>query len=194
MSAITTFAPASASAVAMPRPMPEAAPVTMAVLPEISIHEVPFVDLIPLVGRAGSRGSEHHPADDITKCRVVIDATDAPSVIGALPAHPPFSHPPRQSLVPVEPTHDNCLASARWRWLAREMTDARTPSEKLRIARDAHIHAELLGRGGKRTPLLLARRNFGAQHIGRRLSAMDQQDRHDDRALAAPRFIAKLRQ
>jgi len=31
MSAITTLAPASASAVAMPRPMPEAAPVTMAV-------------------------------------------------------------------------------------------------------------------------------------------------------------------
>src|SRR5947208_16560986 len=37
MSAITTLAPASASAVAMPKPMPEAAPVTMAVLPEISI-------------------------------------------------------------------------------------------------------------------------------------------------------------
>src|SRR6266853_1084620 len=42
MSAMTTFAPASASAVAMPRPMPEAAPVTMAVLPEISIREGPF--------------------------------------------------------------------------------------------------------------------------------------------------------
>src|SRR5579862_8500222 len=37
MSAITTLAPASASAVAMPRPMPEAAPVTIAVLPEMSI-------------------------------------------------------------------------------------------------------------------------------------------------------------
>ena len=36
---MTTFAPASASAVAMPRPMPEAAPVTMAVLPEMSIRE-----------------------------------------------------------------------------------------------------------------------------------------------------------
>src|SRR5437660_7436353 len=39
ISAMTTFAPASASAVAMPRPMPEAAPVTMAVLPEMSIRE-----------------------------------------------------------------------------------------------------------------------------------------------------------
>src|SRR5437660_3375950 len=37
ISAMTTLAPASASAVAMPRPMPEAAPVTMAVLPEMSI-------------------------------------------------------------------------------------------------------------------------------------------------------------
>src|SRR5260370_23766317 len=37
MSAMTTLAPASASAVAMPRPMPEAAPVTIAVLPEMSI-------------------------------------------------------------------------------------------------------------------------------------------------------------
>src|SRR3954470_10171760 len=37
MSAITTLAPASASAVAMPRPMPDAAPVTIAVLPEMSI-------------------------------------------------------------------------------------------------------------------------------------------------------------
>ena len=36
MSARTTLAPALASAVAMPRPMPEAAPVTMAVLPEMS--------------------------------------------------------------------------------------------------------------------------------------------------------------
>src|SRR6185436_18007259 len=42
MSAITTLAPASASAVAMPRPIPEAAPVTMAVLPEISMtHALP---------------------------------------------------------------------------------------------------------------------------------------------------------
>src|ERR1700680_1793915 len=39
---MTTFAPASASAVAMPRPMPDAAPVTMAVLPEMSIRESPF--------------------------------------------------------------------------------------------------------------------------------------------------------
>jgi hypothetical protein len=37
MSAMTTLAPASASAVAMPRPMPDAAPVTIAVLPEMSI-------------------------------------------------------------------------------------------------------------------------------------------------------------
>src|SRR5579863_9567285 len=37
MSAMTTLAPASASAVAIPRPMPEAAPVTIAVLPEMSI-------------------------------------------------------------------------------------------------------------------------------------------------------------
>jgi len=39
------------------------------------------VDLIPLVGRTGSRGSEHYPADYITKCRVVIDATDAPPFV-----------------------------------------------------------------------------------------------------------------
>ena len=58
------------------------------------------------------------------------------------------------------------------------MTDARTPSAKLRIARDAHTHAELTGGVGKRTALLLARRGLGAQHIGRRLSAMDKQDRH----------------
>jgi Transposase DDE domain group 1 len=75
-----------------------------------------------------------------------------------------------------------------------EMTDARTPSKKLPIARDAHIHAELIGGRGKRTPLLLPRRDFGGQHIGRRLSAMDEQDRHDDRAHAAPGFVAELRQ
>src|SRR4051812_15293566 len=38
MSAMTTLAPASASAVAIPSPMPEAAPVTIAVLPEMSIR------------------------------------------------------------------------------------------------------------------------------------------------------------
>ena len=38
MSAITTLAPASASAVAIARPMPDAAPVTMAVLPEMSME------------------------------------------------------------------------------------------------------------------------------------------------------------
>src|ERR1700712_3299345 len=42
MSAMTTFAPSSASAMAMPKPMPEAAPVTMAVLPEMSIATEPF--------------------------------------------------------------------------------------------------------------------------------------------------------
>src|SRR5207244_9303083 len=36
ISAMTTLAPASASAVAMPRPIPDAAPVTIAVLPEMS--------------------------------------------------------------------------------------------------------------------------------------------------------------
>src|SRR5215472_5861896 len=47
MSAITTFAPASARAVAMPSPMPEAAPVTIAVLPEmwfIAMSLSTFVD------------------------------------------------------------------------------------------------------------------------------------------------------
>ena len=42
ISAMTTLAPASASAVAMPRPMPEAAPVTIAVLPEMSIRGPPL--------------------------------------------------------------------------------------------------------------------------------------------------------
>src|SRR5438552_17576524 len=43
MSAMTTLAPASASAVAMPSPMPEAAPVTIAVLPQMScIGPVPL--------------------------------------------------------------------------------------------------------------------------------------------------------
>jgi len=55
------------------------------------------------------------------------------------------------------------VAGARRRRLAREMTDTRTPSEKLRIPRDARIHAELIGGCGKRTPLLLARRDFCAQ-------------------------------
>ena len=35
-------------------------------------------DLISLVGRADSRGDEYHSADDIAKCRIVIDAADAP--------------------------------------------------------------------------------------------------------------------
>jgi hypothetical protein len=39
---MTTLAPASASAVAMPSPMPEVAPVTIAVLPEMSIWAEPF--------------------------------------------------------------------------------------------------------------------------------------------------------
>ena len=43
MSAMTTLAPASASAVAMPRPMPDAAPVTMAVLPEMSMCRGSFL-------------------------------------------------------------------------------------------------------------------------------------------------------
>src|ERR1700730_15561932 len=67
---MTTFAPASASAVAMPRPMPEAAPVTMAVLPEMSIREGPFgssmevaagVDDHRLAGhRLGAAHRDHH--------------------------------------------------------------------------------------------------------------------------------------
>src|SRR6516225_9754201 len=67
---MTTFAPASASAVAMPRPMPEAAPVTMAVLPEMSIREGPFgssvkvaagVDDHRLPGhRLGAAHRDHH--------------------------------------------------------------------------------------------------------------------------------------
>ena len=51
---MTTFAPASASAVAMPRPMPEAAPVTMAVLPEMSIREGPFGWLMRAALRASA--------------------------------------------------------------------------------------------------------------------------------------------
>ena len=77
------------------------------------------------------------PMIDIAKCRVVVDAADAPSVIGALPAHPPFSNPSRQGLAPVERADDNGLGGARWRRLARKMTDARTPSEKLRIGERA---------------------------------------------------------
>src|SRR5215216_3862827 len=42
MSASTTLAPASASAVAIASPMPDAAPVTMAVLPEMSMRHGPF--------------------------------------------------------------------------------------------------------------------------------------------------------
>src|SRR6516225_3656727 len=65
---MTTFAPASASAVAMPRPMPEAAPVTMAVLPEMSIREpsgsmkvAAGVDDDRLAGhRLGAAHRDHH--------------------------------------------------------------------------------------------------------------------------------------
>src|SRR5271166_6690698 len=148
---------------------------------------LPYACSAPLVGRTDPRGDQHDAADDVAKCRVVIDAADAPCVIGALPAHPPFPDPSRQCLAPVERTDDDGLAGARWWRIAREMTDDCTPGEKLHIARDAHLHAELPGGGGKRASLLFARRDLGAQHIGRRLSAMDKQHRHDDRTLAAPR-------
>src|SRR3974390_1851247 len=60
MSAMATFEPASASAVAMPRPMPEAAPVTMAVLPEMSIREGPFGSSMEVAaGIYGDRLSGH---------------------------------------------------------------------------------------------------------------------------------------
>src|SRR5690242_17965388 len=51
MSVMTTFAPASASAVAMPSPMPEAAPVMIAVLPEMS-----FICEVPSSSRMGHNG------------------------------------------------------------------------------------------------------------------------------------------
>src|SRR5947209_8166624 len=68
MSAMTTLAPASASAVAMPRPMPDAAPVTMAVLPEMSCIARPLsvkiaagVDDHGLAGhRLGPAHRDHH--------------------------------------------------------------------------------------------------------------------------------------
>src|SRR5215471_16910352 len=57
---MTTFAPASASAVAMLRPMPEAAPVTMAVLPEMSIREEPFGSSMKIAARVdGDRLASH---------------------------------------------------------------------------------------------------------------------------------------
>src|SRR6516164_4956452 len=74
------------------------------------------------------------------------------------------------------------------------MTDARTPSEKLRIARDTHSHSELINGGGKRAPLFFTRWDFGTEQVSRWLSTMHKQDRHDDRALAAPGLIAELRQ
>ena len=40
------------------------------------------------------------------------DAADAPCVIGALPAHPPFPDPSRQCLTPVERTGDDRLTGA----------------------------------------------------------------------------------
>ena|SRR5271156_447048 len=54
-----------------------------------------YACLVPLVGRTDTRGDQHDAADDVAKCRVVIDAGDAPYVIGALPAHPPFPDPSR---------------------------------------------------------------------------------------------------
>src|SRR3954468_20467618 len=70
MSAMTTLAPASASAVAMPRPMPEAAPVTIAVLPEMScirgepsrsVKIAAGIDDGGLAGhRVGSAHRDHH--------------------------------------------------------------------------------------------------------------------------------------
>jgi hypothetical protein len=41
------------------------------------------------------------------------------------------------------------------------MTNVRTPSEKLRLARYAPIHIELIGGGGKRAPLLRAAQQIG---------------------------------
>src|SRR5215471_703774 len=70
---------------------------------------------VPLVGGTDTRSDQHDAADDIAKCRVVIDAADAPSVIGTLPAHLPFPDPSRQGLAPIEGTGDDGLAGARWR-------------------------------------------------------------------------------
>src|SRR5689334_19674819 len=55
MSAMTTLAPASASAVAIPRPMPDAAPVTIAVLPEMSIYQ--GTSITGVSSPIGQRGS-----------------------------------------------------------------------------------------------------------------------------------------
>src|SRR5580704_17732116 len=65
---MTTFAPASASAVAMPRPMPDAAPVTIAVLPEISIMVRASVKVAAGVDRdclAGHRVDAAHRDDHV---------------------------------------------------------------------------------------------------------------------------------
>src|SRR5436190_12334597 len=69
ISAMTTLAPASASAVAMPRPMPEAAPVTIAVLPEMSIitkpRSVKIAAGIDDDGLAGHRIGTAHRDDHV---------------------------------------------------------------------------------------------------------------------------------
>src|SRR5206468_5280426 len=57
---MTTLAPASASAVAMPRPMPEAAPVTMAVFPEMSIREGPFGSSVKVAAGVDDHGLAGH--------------------------------------------------------------------------------------------------------------------------------------
>src|SRR5262249_51664903 len=78
MSAITTLAPASARAVAMPRPIPEAAPVTMAVLPEISMPLPPetpndhcraHATALPFLQ---TTGGQHGKAPDVSAARQCV--------------------------------------------------------------------------------------------------------------------------
>src|SRR5215469_15324117 len=75
ISAITTLAPDSASAVAMPSPMPEAAPVTIAVFPEISciyglLVKIPSgIDDHGLAGhRFGAAQGDHHVGAIVLVC------------------------------------------------------------------------------------------------------------------------------
>src|SRR5580700_11492636 len=95
---MTTLAPASASAVAMPRPMPEAAPVTIAVLPEMSCigglsrrrrsadrgaKDAQIVAAGDLAGVFSGEAAAQHGRDQVNPASIVLDAAARIELVGA---------------------------------------------------------------------------------------------------------------
>src|SRR5438270_10385884 len=129
MSAMTTLAPASASAVAMPRPMPEAAPVTIAVLPDMSIGRCLSVKIAAGIDDdrlAGHRFGAAHRDDHVGAVVLVGGPFEERGGRGALDLlRAQIGSCPRAFQEARRHAIDQCLRRQCHRHAARQVNEAR---------------------------------------------------------------------